>query len=508
MIKRDVIIRLILSSIILSILVLSFYVFLTNISNGNKKHKFDTSEVIPKIKEHFSTTKLNEYKKYDEYLYYNKESDEIRKYSKDSNISYYIIGKYGNIYSNPIEIKNDTNTYENDSNYVSFNTDSEVLYIKKPYNYVDIDYDSAKAINYYDKNGNYKFDYILLERNGTLNLLNIKTYELIELDSSIKDVNIYLYPLEKEINIPNNTDYFIIKNKDEKYGLIDKEGNIIVDCIYDFLYNSTTNDEYIALKDNKYGIINSKNEILLNFEYEFIYYKGNYKIAIKDNKVGVFYNNKLIVDYVIPYYESSNELEDICSYLDGENLYLVSPYMGEYYSNTFWNNSRAYFITPKGIKRRIDSFVNPLYNKNLTSINYFYSLKENNGNIIVTFYDKDFYEYYSYSFSYEKAYDYYLSLNQTINPNYYEIRIYYSKVSLNKTYYVDLFNSKESNEKNALLKYFDNGYSFTLNSDGKLKIYKDNELLDEYNDIAEYFGNYYFYSKDTIYKLSFEKGSN
>lgn len=508
MMKRDIIIKLILSSIILSILILSFYVFLTNINIGNKKHKFDTSEVIPKIKEHYSKTKLNEYKKYDEYLYYDKESDEIRKFSKDSDISYYIVGKYGNIYSNPIEIKNDMSTYENDSNYVSFDTGPEVIYIKKPANYVDIDYDTAKTINYFDKDGNYKFDYILLEKNGVLSLLNIKSYKLTELDSSINDVFIYLSPEEIEIKNQNNTDYFIVENKDEKFGLIDKDGNIILECIYDFLYNYTTNDEYVALKNEKFGLINSKNETLLNFEYDFIYYKGNYKIVRKDNKIGVFYNKKLIVDYVIPYYENNEEHDNIYAYIEDDNLYLVSPYTGEYYSNTFWNNSRAYYITSKGIKRRIDSYVEPLYNNDETNINYFYSVRENNGNIIITFYDKDFYEYYSYSFNYEKAYDYYLSLNQTVNPNYYEIRIYYSKVSLNKTYYVDLFNSKESDEKTALLKYFDNGYSYTLNSDGKLKIYKDSELLDEYNDIEEYFGNYYFHSKDTIYKITFEKDSN
>ena len=65
MIKREIILRLILSSIILSILVLSFYVYVTNISNGNKRHRFDISEVIPKIKENYNKTNLDVYKTYD-----------------------------------------------------------------------------------------------------------------------------------------------------------------------------------------------------------------------------------------------------------------------------------------------------------------------------------------------------------------------------------------------------------------------------------------------------------
>ena len=508
MIKREIILRLIISSIILSILVLSFYVYVTNISNGNKRHRFDISEVIPKIKENYNKTNLDVYKTYDDFLYYDKNSDEIRMYSKNTDSQYYIIGKYGKIYSNPIEIKKENIDYENDINYVSFDTENETIYIKKPTNYVDIDYDTAKTINYYDKNGNIKFDYILLERNGSLNLLNIKTYELTELDSNISDIFIYLSPEEAELKNANNTNYFIALNKNNKYGLIDKNGNTVLDFIYDFLYNSSTNDEYIALKDDKYGLINSKNETILNFEYDFIYYKGNYKIVKKEDKIGIFYNKKLIVDYVIPYYKEDISFENIYTYLENDNLYLISPYIGDYYSNTYWNNSRAYLITKKGIIRKIDSLIEPLYDINKTKINYFYSLKQNNGNINITFYDKDFYEYYTYSFPYEKAYEYNISLNQAINTNYYEIRIYYSKVSLNKTYYVDLFNSKESNEKEALIKYFDNGYSYTLNSDGNLKIYKDNELLNEYNDIEEYFGNYYFYKKNTIYLLKFKKDSN
>ena len=71
---------------------------------------------------------------------------------------------------------------------------------------------------------------------------------------------------------------------------------------------------------------------------------------------------------------------------------------------------------------------------------------------------------------------------------------------------MDLFNSKETEESIALKKYFDNGYSWTLNDDKVLKIYKNYDIIGEYTNIEEYFGGYYFYKDKTLYTLTFEKG--
>ena len=160
MIKKEILFRTILASIILSILILSFYVYLVNIKTGPEKHKFDTSVIIPKIKEHYDKTNLKEYKKYENDFNYDKVTNEITMNSNEEGIDYEIIGKFGKIYTNSIQVKEEENPFKDNPNYVSFDTEDGTIYIWKPCNYInyDLNYDSASPLNYYDKNMNINFD--------------------------------------------------------------------------------------------------------------------------------------------------------------------------------------------------------------------------------------------------------------------------------------------------------------------------------------------------------------
>ena len=54
---------------------------------------------------------------------------------------------------------------------------------------------------------------------------------------------------------------------DNQFGLIDKEGNVIIPFEYQKLVLTTVN-AYSAQKENKWGIITKSNQILIPFEYD------------------------------------------------------------------------------------------------------------------------------------------------------------------------------------------------------------------------------------------------
>ena len=67
------------------------------------------------------------------------------------------------------------------------------------------------------------------------------------------------------------------------------------------------------------------------------------------------------------------------------------------------------------------------------------------------------------------------------------------------------FFSLQIKEIDALYKYFDNGYGYTL-KDNVLKIYKNKEELETFDNIKSYLGGYLFSTNDnSIIKLEFHK---
>lgn len=104
--------------------------------------------------------------------------------------------------------------------------------------------------------------------------------------------------------VSNNQKYLVISSKtadeeQQKYGLIDLDGNIIIPVSYDDMFFKTDNTRYIvAKKDGKYGIISSTNEELLQFNYNAIEVYDNNIVLVKDNYLGIMDNElKLIYNY-------------------------------------------------------------------------------------------------------------------------------------------------------------------------------------------------------------------
>ncbi|MGL5122537.1 MAG: WG repeat-containing protein [Fusobacteriaceae bacterium] len=102
----------------------------------------------------------------------------------------------------------------------------------------------------------------------------------------------------------------IIVSKDEKYGLLDLELNLVVPAIYTWLSGSVESDILTAKLEEKIGYINKRNEKIVPFEYENgTTEKLNMMIVMKDKKIGVIdRNSNIIIDfkYDAIYYDDRN----------------------------------------------------------------------------------------------------------------------------------------------------------------------------------------------------------
>ena len=502
--KSRIILNILLASCILAILIMSLYAYIMDIKHSNVKHKFD---IVPKITEDFDKTELNKIKEYKNDIIYDSSSKEIIYYNDSEETDYTIVGKYGKLYSSPLEIpynddvKHDTDTYKTSFGLYKIEYDEDGYdYLVNTTDNTKNKYDSIYPLSYYKDNTKSYLEYLVLEKGKKLTIFNYLKNESKELN----DYYDYIYISYDDENKCNNYKNYLIAKKDNKYGIIDFNENIILNFEYDELYNYSDNDEYLALKDNKYGIINSKGEIIYDFEYDDIKYIDNYKIMLKNNRIGILYNNKLIVDYSIKY-NYINLPEDIS--VSEDNLYIITSNDSYEFSNSYLNNTESYLINKKGKIKTIDTHLNRIYTyeKENEVLSYFYSINENNNKLLITVYDLDFYQYYAFSIPYDKAYKYSLDIENILNSDYYKVKLSYEvSKQLNNYYYIDLFNSQTVDES-VLLKYFDNGYSFILNDNKELKIYKNDKLISLYENVSYYLGGYYFSKDNAVYEVTFQK---
>ena len=99
-----------------------------------------------------------------------------------------------------------------------------------------------------------------------------------------------------------STKYFVVKNEENKYGLIDEMGNLVLDYQYDDLAN-TRNKTFVASKNGKYGVINEKGEILLSFNYKAVFsQKNRYLVVNRQNKMALYDENfKNLTGFIMRY---------------------------------------------------------------------------------------------------------------------------------------------------------------------------------------------------------------
>ena len=296
-------------------------------------------------------------------------------------------------------------------------------------------------------------------------------------------------------------DYLPACTSFEKCGLIDYNGNILIDFVYDNV-NYIDKDFIIATKNEKQGIINYKNAYKLSFDYDYIDKYGNYIIAVKDFKLSVYNDNlKLIIDNISVDVAESDVLYNFYLNIDtNKNLYINVEEE---------NINHLYLLNNKKLLKKIDSPGNIDYLFNNDIIEFITFSYNDNNKLYVVFYDTDLYEYYTFSKEIKTNIDSTIQIEKNYkNKKYYNISIYYDLKDYNKTYYVDLINSKEIDEITALGKHFSNGYTWTITND-KLNVYKEKELLNSFNGNYTHINEYTFMDnnngKGKIINIEFKK---
>ena len=130
----------------------------------------------------------------------------------------------------------------------------------------------------------------------------------------------------QNIDKQNNLWYFtncLKVQKEDKWGLIDFSGKVLLNCQYDnieavpYIKNSL-----ITSKDNKKGLVNSTGNVIINNEYNNILaltdqYEDGYIVENNDNKYGIVGTNKKVI---VPIeYEEIKNIKSQDNYIVKEN---------------------------------------------------------------------------------------------------------------------------------------------------------------------------------------------
>ena len=96
--NKEVIIRICIGVILLILLIVSIIAFTKIYGNKIPKHKIDNEIVIPNIVETYTYSTLELVKDYDNIVYLDNESNELRLKTNDENLDYYIIWQVRNTF--------------------------------------------------------------------------------------------------------------------------------------------------------------------------------------------------------------------------------------------------------------------------------------------------------------------------------------------------------------------------------------------------------------------------
>jgi hypothetical protein len=151
----------------------------------------------------------------------------------------------------------------------------------------------------------------------------------------------------------------------EKFGCIDKKGNIIIQPTWDYILQGDRNNQILVEKDSLYGFIDGKGLIIIKPQYQDADLFRDGLAAVSNGKKYGFINLK--GDTVIPFsYDETfmgfnNELSDVrindsCGYIDKQGKLVVPliyqtcyPFMSDYAQVETFDGDR-FLIDKKGTR--------------------------------------------------------------------------------------------------------------------------------------------------------------
>ena len=100
-------------------------------------------------------------------------------------------------------------------------------------------------------------------------------------------------------------DYLVLSTNvigDGKFGLYSiKEEKVVLDFDYDGLYPDS-NGNLVAIKNNKAGVIDLKGNVIVDYDYDFMDRNDGFMVVSKNKKMAIMNNEyKLITDFVFDY---------------------------------------------------------------------------------------------------------------------------------------------------------------------------------------------------------------
>ncbi len=480
----------------ISILFLSIIIFI-GINYGSKaKEKENKIEAIPKITEEYTNVSLRTLKKYYNYLDY--DGNQIVYYDDNKE---YLVYKNGVFYDEKIidDSVNKPSAYTFKNYIVKLDYENDKYSITTKKNNNTEYFDSITLVMNKDE----EINYLILENENELYLLNINNNTRISLRE--KDIKSVINNNDEGTIITEKFDYLPVCSTYDKCGLITYDGTTAIEFTYDWIdyYNK---DYIIVYKNDKTGLINYKNETILNVEYDYIEKYGNYTFTVKNNILNILNDKFKTIVGNIAVTESGEDRQEPYNfdvYIDNNNIIYI---LIEGLDNVLYkiNNNNEKHITSKGIFEFIFD--------NDEELKYPAFKFENNGKLIYEFYDKNLNKIYTIERETKKNVDYYAyAYNIDGKPDYYSINITYYIDEYSDNIYIDMKKLKETTEYDAFKKYFKNGYSYVINN-GSLKIYKDTELLTEFDGDYTYIDGYKFIANNgdstyDIIEVEFKKES-
>ena len=154
-----------------------------------------------------------------------------------------------------------------DGKYGIINLENEE---KTKFNYNDLYYQKSAGF-YVAEAKNYNSDLIDTEFNvkltGVVSELNTdKGYMKIKINDEYKYYNFKFE--EKDVTEVLSSNTLFVSKKDDKYGFVDKDGNVVVDYIYDEAQEQNSYGYASIKKDNLWGAIDSKGNVVLEPKYK------------------------------------------------------------------------------------------------------------------------------------------------------------------------------------------------------------------------------------------------
>jgi len=178
------------------------------------------------------------------------------------------------------------------------------------------------------------YNYDINTGEGDSIIVNDKNEEILNDFEEVSEIQ-----LERIItNVPYEKSILRFK-QDNKYGIIDFEGNIIVKAIYDEISSMQNKEGELLVKQNdKYGIINMKGHKLLDIKYDEIendnyytrelgYKQSGYIVGIRTDeglRYGYINNNGKVV-----LKSEYNKVSRITEKEDNKNIYLLAEKSGK-----------------------------------------------------------------------------------------------------------------------------------------------------------------------------------